>query len=64
VAHLELHRAEEPEGRAVGRLTTWSSRPDGTGVALAVLRRELVAGSELRLAGSDALMRVVDDAPA
>jgi folate-binding protein YgfZ len=61
--HLALYRDGQLEGRPPGRLTTWARSGEGT-VALAMLRREVTAGSELALPGSDALLRVVDDAPA
>ena len=48
------------DARPAGRLTTWAQRPDGTSTGLAVLRRELAVGDELRLTGSEAALRVVD----
>jgi folate-binding protein YgfZ len=63
-SHLDLRRADEPEARPVGRLTTWSTRPDGRTVALAMLRREVASGRELVLAHGATILRPVDDAPA
>ncbi len=61
---LALRRAgDAPDARATGRLTTWARAADGRIVALAVLRRELKPGDELRLAGSEIPLRVVDSAP-
>lgn len=63
---LELERADAAAGSGtIGWLTTWATQLDGTIVALGVLRRELEAGDELRLAGTDALLQVgagIDDA--
>lgn len=53
-----------PDARPVGRLTTWATAPDGRTTALAMLRRELAPGDELRLAGGGSTVRVVDAAPA
>lgn len=51
-----------PDARPVGRLTTWATGPDGGTRGLAVLRRELEAGDELRLPAGDTRI-VVADAP-
>lgn len=58
---LALRRPDDAaDARPVGRLTTWATAPDGGTVALAVLRRELVPGDELRLGAADTTLRVVD----
>jgi folate-binding protein YgfZ len=53
---------DAPDARAVGQLTTWARRSDGTTVALAILRRELEPGDELLHTGSEARAKVVDPA--
>lgn len=58
---LALRRLDDAaDARAVGRITTWARRPDGVVCALAVLRRELVPGDELRHTTSGVLARVLD----
>lgn len=53
----------DPQSRAVGRLTTWAHHPDGGTVALAMLRREVAAGTGLVLSESAGILRPID-APA
>lgn len=61
---LQLHVAgSESPSRSVGRLTTWSSRPDGSTIGLAVLRREVEAGMPLTLGSSAQTLVALDDAP-
>ncbi len=59
---LELVRCEPSETtRSPGRLTTWSTHPDGHIVALAMLRRDVENGTLLRLAhGSCPPLRALD----
>lgn len=64
-AALALRRPDDADdARPVGRLTTWARHPDGGTVALAVLRREIVAGQPLRLAGTNVVLEPIDDAEA
>ena len=64
-AALALRRpGDANDARPVGRLTTWSRHPDGVTVALAVLRREVVAGEPLRLAGTNVVLEPIDEADA
>lgn len=61
---LALVRTDaEPGARPVGRLTTWASRPDGSTTGFVVLRKEIEAGDELRLDGTDTTVRVSDSSP-
>lgn len=61
-AALALRRPDDADdARPVGRLTTWARHPEGGTVALAVLRREIVAGELVRLAGTDCVLTPMDD---
>lgn len=53
----------DPQSRPVGRLTTWAHHPDGGTVALAMLRREVAAGTDLVLPDGAGILRPID-APA
>lgn len=58
---LELRRADDDgSGRVVGRLTTWSELPDGTGVAFAMLRREIRSTDDLAIAGTSTSLRALE----
>ncbi|MEO6867110.1 MAG: hypothetical protein ABI200_03735 [Gaiellales bacterium] len=60
-APFELRRIDdEAASRAVGRITTWAMRPDGSTVALAILRREIDAGTPLLLPDDGGTLRVID----
>ncbi len=62
-AALALRRPDDADAaRPVGQLTTWARHPDGGTVALAVLRREFVAGDPLRLTGTNVVLKPIDDA--
>lgn len=63
-ATLALRRAGDPDdARPVGRLTTWAAAPDGRTVGLAMLRRELEPGDELRVGDGGSTVHVVAAAP-
>ena len=57
-------KADDPDGRRVGKLTSWANTPDGRSIGLAILRRELAADDALLVAGTDVGVRPSDPPPA
>ncbi len=57
-----VRESDADDARPVGRLTTWARHPAGGTVALAVLRREIAAGEQVRLVDTDIVLTAVDGA--